>query len=97
MGNVKGQHLGRGPREEEKTGIPVDAGDQPPPRQCFSSFAHSSPWCQPLSHRGQLVTLESQPKPSRALESQGTAAASEEAVPGSRVTRKQLVAVPSGG
>lgn len=49
----------------------------------------------PSAHCGQLVTLESQPNPSQALESQrvtaqATAAASGEAVPGSRVTRKQL-------
>lgn len=52
-------------------------------------------------HCGQPVTLESQPNPSQALESQrvtvqDTAAASGEAVPGSRVTRKQLEPCASG-
>lgn len=37
--------------------------------QRFSSSAHSTPWRQPLSHHGQLGTLESQPNPSWALES----------------------------
>lgn len=74
----------------------MDAGNQPLPVQCVSFPPLAHPHCvSPSAHCGQLVTLESQPNPSQALESQrvtaqGTAAASGEAVPGSRVTRKQM-------